>query len=783
MAVETSLPWPSNIPELKRLDELLRCGICYELMSTSMVTVCSHNFCSICIRQYLGYKTQCPACFQETTGQQLRNNRLLDEIIGLFPGLRDKTARHCQSIKGNTISAYLLKDEDSNDSNGPASSDVNLMSPDVRNKAKKDVFMTPTQASSCNELLQTPRSTKSPKLGETPKRNLASASSQSPLVSSSPAGNSRPSNSIFNSKLLVRSPSSMTASQSSGTSTSLSQSARQSVSGLFSILGERAGSDTATEDPKVACPVCNVHVPERNINLHLDACLKRMEEESKEAVVRISQTPKRKPLPKLVYSLLSDKQLRQMLKEVGLPINGDKQQLSNRHRRYTTLYNVECDAAEPRPVQELLRQVEREEKEEARGTTKSIFSYDRKTPVEVIEKEQVNYLKKNDNHFAKLIADIKKRQEAKKKKLKEVVEDHSEEEIAIPSTSKAKAKSSSRSKANSMHHISSSDDDSDSESSKGKTSFGTEKKNSIMNFFQNSPRKSSQSVSEKPSTSNRVDESISDNLITNEDDDLFSEEFLITNGSNFSPSESSDVPLVKSGESTGSCDVPSVNNGGSTESGDVPVMKSGVSTERCDVPVVKSGDSIDELKVNGYAADFKPESDVTNFFNRSPAHSDSSDDSLSLLQDQESQVLQDQESQVLQDQESQEEPMLFSGTSVKGEAEYDSEEELIPGRQPESCPVELQPDHPPSPSIGKRVTRKSKSLSQPQKQDLSHLGPETQDLELDSQNDPEYQPSQMLDDLESEESVPMTRKSKRNPRKRQGIHEPSEVPRNRRRRK
>lgn len=36
---------------MQRLDELLRCGICYDFMSTSMVTACSHN----CKFSYLKY--------------------------------------------------------------------------------------------------------------------------------------------------------------------------------------------------------------------------------------------------------------------------------------------------------------------------------------------------------------------------------------------------------------------------------------------------------------------------------------------------------------------------------------------------------------------------------------------------------------------------------------------------------------------------------------------------------------------------------------------------------
>lgn len=34
--------------------------------------------------------------------------------------------------------------------------------------------------------------------------------------------------------------------------------------------------------------------------------------------------------------------------------------------RYTTLYNAECDTAVPRPVSQLIRQIEREERDEAK---------------------------------------------------------------------------------------------------------------------------------------------------------------------------------------------------------------------------------------------------------------------------------------------------------------------------------------------------------------------------------------------------------------------------------
>ena len=37
----------------QNFDRELRCGICFEFLNTAMmITVCSHNFCSLCINRY-----------------------------------------------------------------------------------------------------------------------------------------------------------------------------------------------------------------------------------------------------------------------------------------------------------------------------------------------------------------------------------------------------------------------------------------------------------------------------------------------------------------------------------------------------------------------------------------------------------------------------------------------------------------------------------------------------------------------------------------------------------
>nr|CAD7447562.1 unnamed protein product [Timema bartmani] len=68
-------------------------------------------------------------------------------------------------------------------------------------------------------------------------------------------------------------------------------------------------SSKLKESIKLKCPVCSVDIPEHNINTHLDSCLKEPD-------------------------------------------------------RFTLLYNSECDSLRPRPVAELIQQLEREEKEE-----------------------------------------------------------------------------------------------------------------------------------------------------------------------------------------------------------------------------------------------------------------------------------------------------------------------------------------------------------------------------------------------------------------------------------
>ncbi|XP_043406816.1 E3 ubiquitin-protein ligase RAD18 isoform X11 [Chelonia mydas] len=83
--------WPENLSLLKAVDDLLRCGICFDYFDIAMIIPqCSHTYCSLCIRKFLSYKTQCPTCCMAVTEPDLKNNRILDELVKNFNSARQQ---------------------------------------------------------------------------------------------------------------------------------------------------------------------------------------------------------------------------------------------------------------------------------------------------------------------------------------------------------------------------------------------------------------------------------------------------------------------------------------------------------------------------------------------------------------------------------------------------------------------------------------------------------------------------------------------------------------------
>ena len=88
------------IPETKELYSIFQCSICYEPLRNPVMTVsCYHNFCSMCVRKYLLYKQQCPACFIPLHDPDLKPNRGLANAMEIIARLVPKLMALLKEVK------------------------------------------------------------------------------------------------------------------------------------------------------------------------------------------------------------------------------------------------------------------------------------------------------------------------------------------------------------------------------------------------------------------------------------------------------------------------------------------------------------------------------------------------------------------------------------------------------------------------------------------------------------------------------------------------------------
>ncbi|XP_049622255.1 E3 ubiquitin-protein ligase RAD18 isoform X2 [Suncus etruscus] len=351
--------WPPGLAVMKTIDDLLRCGICFEYFNIAMmIPQCSHNYCSLCIRKFLSYKTQCPTCCVTVTEPDLKNNRILDELVKSLNFARNRVLQF--ALESPPIS--------------PASS-----------SSKKLVARVDTPVAPKPSLKQAGRTLDNFLMRET--------------------GGSA-------AELLVKakeSKSSPWKEAHASVRTKESASVERLAPASSAAKGPETPSTSAPKpSPRVDCPVCGVSIPENHINKHLDCCLSRGE---KKESLR-SSAHKRKPLPKTVYNLLSDRDLRRKLKQHGLSVQGSKQQLIKRHQEFVHMYNAQCDALHPKSAAEIAQEIENMEKTrmrlEASRLNESIMVFTKHQTEKEIDEIHSKYRKKHQNEFQRLVDQAKK---------------------------------------------------------------------------------------------------------------------------------------------------------------------------------------------------------------------------------------------------------------------------------------------------------------------------------------------------------------------------------------
>ncbi|THV45252.1 hypothetical protein BGAL_0511g00060 [Botrytis galanthina] len=124
-------------------------------------------------------------------------------------------------------------------------------------------------------------------------------------------------------------------------------------------------TDFEPDDGLTACPVCNRRMTAKSVEAHIGRCLAESETTPQSTSilskpsVPLSQ-PVRRPerLPVVNFSLIKDQALKKKLIDLGISAGGGREMMRKRLTEYTTIWNANCDAKNPRSTAQLKRDLD-----------------------------------------------------------------------------------------------------------------------------------------------------------------------------------------------------------------------------------------------------------------------------------------------------------------------------------------------------------------------------------------------------------------------------------------
>ncbi|TGO23489.1 hypothetical protein BPAE_0130g00070 [Botrytis paeoniae] len=124
-------------------------------------------------------------------------------------------------------------------------------------------------------------------------------------------------------------------------------------------------ADFEPDDGLTACPVCNRRMTAKSVEAHIGRCLAESETTPQSTSILskpsipLSQ-PVRRPerLPVVNFSLIKDQALKKKLIDLGISAGGGREMMRKRLTEYTTIWNANCDAKNPRSTAQLKRDLD-----------------------------------------------------------------------------------------------------------------------------------------------------------------------------------------------------------------------------------------------------------------------------------------------------------------------------------------------------------------------------------------------------------------------------------------
>lgn len=317
-SVADSTDWLSTpLSGLTAVEAALRCQICKDFYRTPMLTSCNHTFCSLCIRRALSTDGKCPLCRASEQEMKLRSNWSMEEAVAAFTQMRSAVlefARKPPSAPSRVDTPKRKADEEEDEEEQQRSN---------------------SQQRSSKRLRSSARLSKTRSMEATAEMARQEAHIPDPSPEPEPA-NVEPDDGLVACPICWRrmkqwqvythiDTSCPGAPQPDPTPPSATTSRRPSrptsITNAFAPTSSSLTTTTTTTTTTTKFPLTQ------------------------------PQRPKEPPpdrLPALNYSMLRETQLRQELRDLGLPNTGNRGMLERRHREWVMIWNANCDSQRPR---------------------------------------------------------------------------------------------------------------------------------------------------------------------------------------------------------------------------------------------------------------------------------------------------------------------------------------------------------------------------------------------------------------------------------------------------
>ncbi|UZP39787.1 hypothetical protein NXS19_007603 [Fusarium pseudograminearum] len=190
------------------------------------------------------------------------------------------------------------------------------------------------------------------------------------------------------------------------------------------------------EDGLVACPVCQDRMKDWQVFTHLESCTgpklkpQRTVSSVSSPIYNQQRQPTKAPhrLPTINYSMYKETALRKKMADLGISNQGPRALLERRHKEWMTIWNSNCDAAQPRTRHDLLRDLNVWENTLGGRAPTTGRSVQNAAIIKDKDFDGAAWAAKHDTSFKDLIANARKtRIEAKEKAEKAARETEMEE--------------------------------------------------------------------------------------------------------------------------------------------------------------------------------------------------------------------------------------------------------------------------------------------------------------------------------------------------------------------